>query len=135
MIFAFRRRPATIRQAVSTHVSARASTRRSAHYSRAPWGILTAPVRHLALLRERRAVRVLVDLEPRNADEAQEKLLYLVALLGANAAPLAYAELRKAIVTLQPFKPCLAEAMSRGERTSLCSTPRENIVSPGMRIE
>lgn len=134
MLFAFRR-PTTIRQAVSMHVCARASARRFANHSRAPWGIFAAPVRHLSRLRERRAVRVLIDLEPRNADEAQEKLLYLVALLGANAAPLADTELRKAIVTLQPFKPRLAEAMSRRERTSLCSTHRENIVSLGMRIE
>jgi hypothetical protein len=84
-------------------------------------------------LRERRAVRILIDLEPRNADEAHEKLLYLAALLGANAAPLTPAAVRRAIETLQPFKPRLGETMCRQEQAPLSTNPWENATAPGMQ--
>lgn len=121
-------RPKTISQAISLHLGARSTAMRLSQYSSTPWSILLAPAIHLFRLRERQALRELIELEPQYPREAQEKLLHLLALLTANAAVLILPDVQRAIETLQPFKSCLADTTCRS-----VSQPAEPVLRAHIR--
>jgi hypothetical protein len=56
-------------------------------------------------------LEALVTLKPRDPEEARDKLLYLMALMTSNATVLPVSEVERAIHTLRPFRPNLAEAL------------------------
>jgi hypothetical protein len=62
-------------------------------------------------MREIRALEALIALKPGNPQEARDKLLYLMALMISNATVLAVSEVERAIHTLRPFRPNLADAL------------------------
>lgn len=101
----------TIRQAVSMHNRTLTAAVRLRRYSRLPWSFLFYPVTLLNKVREKRALVALVDLEPRHPDEAQEKLIYLLALMSSNASHLQTSDVQRAIQTMHPFRSHLAEAL------------------------
>lgn len=120
-------RPKTISQAISLHLSARSTAMRLSQYSCTPWSIFLAPAIHLFRLREKQALRELIELEPQYPREAQEKLLHLLALLTANAAALILPDVQRAIETLRPFKSCLADTTCRSVSQRAEPVPRAHV--------
>ena len=121
-------RPKTISQAISTHNSARSAAIRGARFSNAPWALLVYPAVRLFRVQEKRALTVLIKLEPQHGDEAEAKLLHLMALLAADAAALPQRDVQRAIDTLHPFRSGLARTLGRGPRGAI------NIASKKPRV-
>jgi hypothetical protein len=67
------------------------------------WSLLSYPVLAFVRWREKRALLRLVELVPVGADDAEEKLLYLMAAMVAHRAPNGEGDIRNAIATLKPF--------------------------------
>lgn len=109
-------RPKTISQTISMHTGARSAAVWAARYSSVPWAILLRPVVLVFRWQEKRALTVLIRLEPQHRDEAEEKLLHLMALLTANIAALPRRDVQRAIDTLHPFGSGLARTLGRGPR-------------------
>lgn len=68
--------------------------------------------------REKRAYSHLLSSKPANAEDAYEKLIYLMALMTSNASPLPLNDVQQAVTTLRPFGSHLAEAL--GSRPRRC---------------
>ena len=115
-------RPRTISQAILLHNNARAAVIRVVGYSNAPWSLLLYPAAWLFRLLEKRAMKALIQLEPQDPQEAREKLLHLMALLTANAAPLPPRDVQRAIDTLRPFSSGLAGTLGQGLQARRCTT-------------
>lgn len=115
-------RPRTISQAILVHKNARAAVIRVGGYSNAPWSPLLYPALYLFRLREKRAMKALIELEPQSPQEAREKLLHLMALLAANAAPLHPGDVQRVIDTLRPFNSGLAGTLGQGSQARRCTT-------------
>lgn len=107
-------RPKSISQAISMHNSARSAVIWGAGFSNAPWALLLYPALRLFRMQEKRAINALIELEPQHGDEAEEKLLHLMALLAADASALARRDVQRAIDTLYPFRSGLAGTLGRG---------------------
>lgn len=63
--------------------------------------------------REKRALSNLCVLAPANADEAREKLVYLMAAMVADPATTDAIGIANAIKTLKPFEGTLAHCLSK----------------------
>lgn len=120
----------TVPQAVSLYVGARHTADRLQQFLRPPWSILLNPAVHLIRLRERKALQALIELEPGHSREAEEKLLYLLALMTANAAVLPLSDVQRAIDTLRPYRSGLAEALGRRTLQSASAIPENSRRTP-----
>lgn len=69
--------------------------------------------------REKRAYSHLLSSKPATAEDAYEKLIYLMALMTSNAPPLPLNDVQQAVTTLRPFGSHLAEALGSRSRRSL----------------
>lgn len=110
----------TVRQAVSRHLRKRSAVNRMHAYARSPWRLLIRPFERFAGFQERRALRALIQLQPNCLHEAEEKLVYLLALMAANAATISAKDVHCAIDTLRPFRSHLAEAFLQKATESSC---------------
>lgn len=108
----------TVRQAISRHMRMRSTVRRIRPCSRSRWHILFRPIEGLVSWKDRKALRALIQLEPSHAHEAEEKLVYLLALMTANAAIISAGDVHRAIETLRPFSSSLANSLSRNRSDS-----------------
>jgi hypothetical protein len=63
--------------------------------------------------REKRALANLMVLAPANADEARQKLVYLIAVIVADRARPDAISIASTINTLKPFKGTLAHCLSK----------------------
>ena len=68
--------------------------------------------------REKRAYSHLLSSKPANAEDAYEKLIYLMALMTSNAPPVPLNDVQHAVTTLRPFGSHLAKAL--GSRSRRC---------------
>ncbi|MBX9462786.1 MAG: hypothetical protein KL840_07405 [Aquamicrobium sp.] len=68
--------------------------------------------------REKRAYSHLLSSQPANAEDAYEKLIYLMALMTSNVPPLPLNDVQQAVTTLRPFGSHLAKAL--GSRPRRC---------------
>lgn len=68
--------------------------------------------------REKRAYSHLLSSKPANAEDAYEKLMYLMALMTSNVPHLPLNDVQKAVTTLRPFGSHLAKAL--GSRPRRC---------------
>lgn len=69
--------------------------------------------------REKRAYSHFLSSKPANAEDACEKLIYLMALMTSNAPPLPLNDVQQAVLTLRSFRSDLVEAL--GSRPRHCS--------------
>ena len=69
--------------------------------------------------REKRAYSHLLSSKPATAEDAYEKLIYVMALMTSKAAPLPLNDVQQAVTTLRPFGSHLAEALGSRSRRSL----------------
>ena len=69
--------------------------------------------------REKRAYSHLLSSQPANAEDAYEKLIYVMALMTSNVPPLPLNDVQQAVKTLRPFGSHLAEALGSRPRRFL----------------
>lgn len=74
--------------------------------------LLRYPVLVYHRWREKCVFARLISSQPADAADAREKLVYLMALMTANAATLPLSDVQAAVRTLRPFRWDLAEALS-----------------------
>ncbi len=76
--------------------------------------LLRYPVLVYCRWREKSAYSRLLSSQPANAEDAREKLIYLIALMSSNAVALPTSDVQRAVRTLRPFKSDLAGALGTG---------------------
>lgn len=81
--------------------------------SSSPWKLVRYPALIFFRWREKRALANLIVLVPANADEARQKLVYLIAAMVADRASPDAIIIAKAISTLKPFEGTLSHCLSK----------------------
>ena len=75
------------------------------------WSLLRYSVLAFVRWREKRALLKLIVLDPVDANDAREKLVYLMAAMMAHHAPNDEGDIRNAIATLKPFVGTLSRCL------------------------
>lgn len=81
--------------------------------SSSAWKLMRDPALIFLRWREKRALSKLIVLAPANADEARQKLVYLIAAIVADPATSDAIGIVDAIKTLKPFEGTLAHCLNR----------------------
>ena len=77
------------------------------------WRLVRYPALIFFRWREKRALSNLIVLAPANADEARQKLVYLIAVMLTDPATPDAIGIANAIKTLKPFEGTLAHCLSK----------------------
>lgn len=77
------------------------------------WKLVCYPALIFFRWHEKRALANLMALAPANADEARQKLVYLITVMAADRARPNAISIAKAINTLKPFEETLAHCLSK----------------------
>lgn len=77
------------------------------------WKLVRYPALIFFRWRENRALANLIVLAPANAEEARQKLIYLIAVIVADRARPDAISLANTVNTLKPFKGILAHCLSK----------------------
>ncbi|MBS7708045.1 hypothetical protein [Chelatococcus asaccharovorans] len=99
--------------AIERHKRARRESVAAEKRSGSAWELLNCAARKFLRWRERRAYSCLVVLRPSNADEARQKLVYLMAALMTEPVAPDAKQISKAMRTLDPFKGPLAQFLGK----------------------
>ncbi len=81
--------------------------------SSSAWKLVRYPALIFFRWREKRAFSDLIMLAPANADDARQKLVYLMAAMVADPATPDAISIENAIKTLKPFEGTLAHCLSK----------------------
>jgi len=103
----------TISSSIARHKRARAARVATERLSSSAWKHLRYPALVFLRWRERRALFSLIRLAPANADDAREKLVYLMATMTIDPATPDALCIEIAIKTLKPFERTLAHCLSK----------------------
>lgn len=110
MLFLHRR---TMSSSIARHKRARQRRVATEEPSASAWKFARYPALIFFRWRETRALSNLWVLAPANADEAREKLVYLMAAMVADPATTDAIGIANAIRTLKPFRGTIARCLSR----------------------
>lgn len=72
-----------------------------------PWSLFIYPARYIARRREQQTLNALIRAQPKSNIDAEEKLLYLLAAMTAQAADVDRSQIHTAIATLKAHKSVL----------------------------
>jgi hypothetical protein len=112
----------TMSSSIARHKRARHGRVATEESSSSAWKL----VRYMALIffrwREKRALSDLIAFAPANADDARQKLVYLIAVMVADPATPDAIGIANAIKTLKPFEGTLAHCLSK-QRTPFNDSP------------
>ncbi|WP_139789295.1 hypothetical protein [Manganibacter manganicus] len=78
-----------------------------------PWSLFLYPARHIMRRREKQTLDALIRAQPKSNIDAEEKLLYLIAALTAQAANVDRSQIGTAIATLNAHKSVLYPLISK----------------------
>lgn len=103
----------TIASAIERHKRARREWMAAEKRSELAWTLLDFATRKFLRWRERRAYSFLIVLTPTNADEARQKLVYLMAAIMTDPVAPDAKQISKAMRTLGPFKGPLTHCLGK----------------------
>lgn len=103
----------TMSSSIARHKRARQRRLATEKPSSSAWKLVRCPALIFFRWRERRALANLIVLAPANADEASQKLLYLMATMVADPATPDAISIANAIKTLKPFEGTLVHCLSK----------------------
>jgi hypothetical protein len=103
----------TMSSSIARHKRARQGRVATEEPSASAWKLVRYPALIFFRWREKRALSNLIVLAPANADEARQKLVYLIAAMMADPATPDAIGIANAIKTLKPFEGTLAHCLSK----------------------
>ena len=103
----------TMSWSIARHKRARQGRVAAEEPSSSAWKLVRYPALIFFRWREKRALSKLIVLAPANADEARQKLVYLIAAIVADPATSDAIGIADAIKTLKPFEGTLAHCLNR----------------------
>ncbi|RWM89520.1 MAG: hypothetical protein EOR84_24015 [Mesorhizobium sp.] len=103
----------TMSSSIARHKRARQGRIATEEPSASAWKLARYPALIFFRWREKRALSNLIVLAPANADEARQKLVYLIAVMVADPATPDAIGIANAIKTLKPFEGTLAHCLSK----------------------
>lgn len=110
MLFPHRR---TMSSSIARHKRAHQGRVATQEPSASAWKFVRYPALIFFRWREKRSLSNLIVLAPANADEARQKLVYLIAVMVADPATPDAIGIANAIKTLKPFEGTLAHCLSK----------------------
>ncbi|NGO55323.1 hypothetical protein [Allomesorhizobium camelthorni] len=103
----------TMASSIARHKRARQGRVATEEPSASAWKFVRCPALIFFRWHEKRALSNLIVLAPANADEARQKLVYLIAVMVADPATPDAIGIANAIKSLKPFEATLAHCLSK----------------------